>query len=60
VQIDIAGATGRTGTFTQTLTDRPTSLTFVVRRAVPGPLTVPFDVVDGCGAWTTFVGDGGR
>jgi hypothetical protein len=58
--VDIAGAIGRSGTFTQPLADRPTSVTFVVRAPANGPFTLPFDVVDSCGPWPTFVGDGGR
>jgi len=57
--IDVAGQTGRTGAFTVPLPDRPTSLTFVVRRVTPGqPTTVPLTVVDDCGTWPTLVGGG--
>ena len=35
------------------------ALTFTVERAMPGrAATVPLTVVDGCGAWPTFVGGG--
>jgi hypothetical protein len=60
VQIDVAGMTGRTGTFTAALTEHPTVATFVMRTTPAKPMTVPFDVVDGCSPWSTFVGDGGR
>jgi chitinase len=57
--IDIGGQTGRTGDFAVLLSDRPTSLTFQVRRDVAGrAATVPLTVVDDCGTWPTFVGGG--
>lgn len=58
--VDVSGIVGRSGTFTQALADRPSSVTFVVRAGASGPVTLPFDVVDSCGPWPTFVGDGGR
>jgi hypothetical protein len=60
VAVDLPGQAPRSGTFIQTLSGRPSSVTFTVTRATPGPMTLPFDVVDACGPWTTFVGDGGR
>ena len=61
VQVDVAGTTGRTGTFTAALPDRPAAITFLVRGAPSTPMTVPFEVVDACTPpWSTFVGDGGR
>jgi hypothetical protein len=57
--IDVAGQTGKSGAFTAPLSDRPTSLTFFVRRETAGQGTsVPLTVVDDCGAWPTFVGGG--
>jgi hypothetical protein len=57
--VDVAGQTGRTGAFTLPLPERPTSLTFFVRRATAGQgTTVPITVVDTCGGWPTFVGGG--
>jgi hypothetical protein len=59
--IDVAGQTGRSGPFTVTLTEHPTSITFDVQRATPGqPTTLPFIVADTCGDWPTFVGGGPR
>lgn len=60
VEIDVAGTNGRTATFTAALPDRPTSTSFLVRGTPSTPMTVPFDVVDACTPWSTFVGDGGR
>jgi hypothetical protein len=41
------------------LADRPTSLTFFVRRAAAGAsTTVPISAVDTCGEWPTLVGGG--
>jgi hypothetical protein len=47
------------------ITPNDATVSFVVQRAatrLPGqpaqPTTVPFTVVDGCGAWPTFVGGG--
>jgi hypothetical protein len=57
--IDVAGQSGRSGAFVAPLTDRPTSVTFFVRRATPGQgTTVPLTVVDSCGEWPSFVGGG--
>lgn len=59
VLIDIGNQTGRTGTFTFPLPDRPAAFTFHVRRATAGqPTTLPFDVKDDCDPWPTFVGGG--
>jgi hypothetical protein len=50
---------GRTGPFTVTLDPNQGGIGFVIRPQTPGqPVTVPFVVVDGCGAWPTFVGGG--
>jgi hypothetical protein len=55
----VGSQTGRSGQFQVPLADRPTSVTFFVRRATPGQATtVPFVVVDDCGPWSTFVGGG--
>ncbi|MCC6495802.1 MAG: hypothetical protein IT193_06040 [Propionibacteriaceae bacterium] len=35
-----------------------TQLQLSVRRVAPGPMIVPFTVVDDCGEWTTFAGTG--
>ena len=57
--VDLAGQSGRSGAFTVPLADRPTSLTFFVRRATAGQATsLPVTVVDGCGEWPTLVGGG--
>jgi hypothetical protein len=34
------------------------TLTFYIDRTGPGAITVPFTVMDSCGAWPTFVGGG--
>jgi hypothetical protein len=57
--VDVGGQTGRSGTFNVALSDRPTSVTFFVRRATAGQGTsLPVTVVDDCGAWPAFVGGG--
>jgi hypothetical protein len=49
---------GAAGNFALSLPPGTQQVTFVVRRTAPGPSTVPLVVVDGCGAWPTFVGGG--
>ncbi|MCC6176899.1 MAG: hypothetical protein IT305_16440 [Chloroflexi bacterium] len=45
--------------YTYSFTDVKTTLTFYVRRALPGQsVTVPLEVTDGCGTWPTLVGGG--
>jgi hypothetical protein len=58
--IDIPnGPTGATGNFTVSLPAGTQQTTFLVRQATPnGSATVPLEVVDVCGAWSTFVGAG--
>jgi hypothetical protein len=57
--VDVGGVSGRSGAFVVTLAPGTTSTTFTVRRALAGQsTTVHFTVVDGCGAWPTFVGGG--
>jgi hypothetical protein len=50
------GQTGVPGNFT--ITPGQTQTTFFVQRSAPGAATVRLNVVDGCGAWPTFVGMG--
>ena len=53
------GPAGATGNFTVSLAAGTQQTTFVVRQATPGgAATVPLEVVDVCGAWSTFVGAG--
>jgi autotransporter-associated beta strand protein len=57
--LDINGHAGLAGPQTIALASRPTSVTFVVRRAHAGAATtLPFTVVDDCGGFQTFVGGG--
>jgi len=58
--IDIPGGPiAQSGNFTVTLPAGTTQAFFTVRRATTGQaVTVPLTVVDGCGAWPTFVGGG--
>jgi hypothetical protein len=57
--IDVAGQTNVTGGTTVNMPPETLSATFVVRRATAGVAThVSLTVVDGCGAWPTFVGGG--
>ena len=46
------------GNFTTSIPAGSTSTAFRVRRAQAGAMTVPVTVVDGCGDWPTFVGQG--
>jgi hypothetical protein len=58
--IDIPnGPAGGTGNLTVSLPAGTQQTTFLVRQATPGSAaTVPLEVVDACGAWSTFVGAG--
>ena len=57
--IDAGGQVGATGSFSVALPAGTTQTSFVVRRATPGlATTVPFEVVDACGAFPTLVGGG--
>jgi hypothetical protein len=57
--VGIGSQAGRAGAFTLPLPERPSTVTFLVQRATAGQsTTLPFTVVDDCGAWTTFVGGG--
>jgi len=47
-----------TAGFTRTFTEPTTQVTFTVRRAAGGYVSVPLIVTDGCGAWTTLFGGG--
>jgi hypothetical protein len=59
VALDINGQTGLTGPQTITFADRPSSVTFEVRRVQAGAAaTLPLAVVDDCGAFQTLVGGG--
>jgi len=50
---------GSTGNVTVSLPAGTQQTTFLVRQVTPGgAATVPLDVVDVCGAWSTFVGAG--
>jgi hypothetical protein len=56
--VDVRDRVGAPGGFSLPLTDRPQSVSFAVRRAVPsGGATVPLVAVDDCGEWPTFVGE---
>jgi hypothetical protein len=58
-QVDTTGQTIRSGPFTLPLANRPTSMTFYVRRVTTGQATsLPFAVIDDCGSWTTLAGGG--
>jgi hypothetical protein len=55
------GRTGLTGSVVATLAPIAPSYTFYVRRiAQSRPTMVPLVILDGCGAWETFVGGGTR
>jgi hypothetical protein len=55
----IGGPTGLTVGQTVILPSGQTQVTLRVRRLdASRPVTVPISVVDGCGAWSTFVGGG--
>jgi hypothetical protein len=57
--VDIGGQTGRQGNFSVQMVGGTQQTTFTVRRATPGAgMHVPINVVDDCGAWSTFVGAG--
>jgi hypothetical protein len=57
--VDVGDQRDRSGDFTLDLPDRPSEITFIVRRAVGGQATtVLFAVVDNCGEFPTFVGGG--
>lgn len=56
--VDVDGQNGRSGAFTVPIAGGPTSTTFFVRRQQAGATHLPFLVIDGCGAWPTFVGGG--
>jgi spore coat protein U-like protein len=57
--IEIGGQVRPNGSFTESFAPGTQQATFIVRRQTPGqPTTVPFTVVDDCGAWQTFVGGG--
>lgn len=59
--VDAGEQSGRTGDFTVALPDRPTQMTFFVRRSAPGlAVTVPFVAIDACGEFRSFVGGGPR
>jgi hypothetical protein len=59
VALDINGQTGLTGPQTITFADRPSSVTFEVQHVQAGAAaTLPFSVVDDCGAFQTLVGGG--
>ena len=59
--IDASSPSGARGTFTVTPPGGAEQVTFTARRATANLAThVPFEVVDGCGAWETFVGGGPR
>jgi len=54
-----AGTRAEAGNFTVTLPANSSTYSFTIKRTVPGTtITVPMTVVDGCGAWDTFVGGG--
>lgn len=58
-RIDVPnGALNSTGSVNQPQPSLTTQLSFNVRREAAGAFTVPFNVVDGCGSWATFVGGG--
>jgi hypothetical protein len=57
--LDVGSQTGLTGNFAINLPPSTEQYTFGVRQGpVPGPVTVPLVVTDGCGDWSTFVGAG--
>jgi CSLREA domain-containing protein len=57
--VDIGGQVGRSGEFTFTPSVGAVSQAFTVRPANPNqPTTLPFEAVDGCGAWSTLIGGG--
>jgi hypothetical protein len=57
--IDVLGTLGSPGPLNLPLNPGTTAITFVVHRATAGiSTTVPFTVIDSCGAWPTFVGGG--
>lgn len=59
VLIDIGDLHALVGDITVALPAGTTSQQFTFRPANPSrPTMLPFDVVDGCGTWTTFVGGG--
>jgi thermitase len=53
------GQTGATSSFVYAPGTFLAQTTFTVRRVGAGAFTVPFDVVDVCGTWSTFAGGGG-
>jgi hypothetical protein len=57
-RVDVAGQTGLGENVSVTLPTPTTQATFTVRRVSAGAVTVPLTVIDGCGAWQTFVGGG--
>ena len=56
--VDGPGVGGSPGNATLALPAGSQSTQFFVRRGGPGPVTVPFVVLDRCGEWPTFVGGG--
>jgi parallel beta-helix repeat protein len=57
--VEISGQAHPGGNFTETIPAGAVEMTFTVQRqAVGQATTVPFAVVDDCGAWQTFVGGG--
>jgi hypothetical protein len=57
--VQISGQTRPGGSFNQAFPAGTQTVSFTVRRLVNNqPSTVPFSVVDDCGAWQTFVGGG--
>jgi hypothetical protein len=57
--IDVPGGPqGATTSFSYSPGTFPPGLTFTVRRVGQGAFTAPFDVVDGCGVWSTLAGGG--
>jgi hypothetical protein len=58
--VDIPGEPpAMAGNFVYTLPQPAVEFTFFVRRiAAAAPMMAPFDVIDRCGSWPTFVGAG--
>ena len=57
--VDVRTHSGASGSFFVDLADGPSELVFYVNRDAPNrPTTVRMTLVDDCGPWPTFVGDG--
>jgi glucose/arabinose dehydrogenase len=57
-EVEMTGQPTRSAAFVVELPPGATQASFTIHRTAPGPITVPFIVLDACGPWQSFVGWG--